>query len=48
MTRRPVIAQRIAASEPSLFGYARPPAGAPNVVFILLDDNGEILTPLPK
>ncbi|HEX7094546.1 MAG TPA: arylsulfatase, partial [Acidimicrobiales bacterium] len=40
MAARPVITKRIATSQPSVFGYRRPPAGAPNVVIIVLDDVG--------
>ncbi len=40
MGERPVIGRRIAESRPSFVEYPRPPAGAPNVVMIVLDDVG--------
>lgn len=40
MPPRPVIGRRIAESRPSFVEYPRPPAGAPNVVMIVLDDVG--------
>jgi arylsulfatase A-like enzyme len=40
MPQRPRIGRRISESEPVPVGYPRPPAGAPNVVMIVLDDVG--------
>ncbi|WP_309648729.1 arylsulfatase [Nocardioides sp.] len=36
----PIITSRVATSQPSFVGYPRPPAGAPNVVLVVLDDVG--------
>jgi arylsulfatase len=38
MTQR--VTSRVASSEPAFVGYPRPPAGAPNVVMVVLDDVG--------